>query len=133
MDLGGLSKAVIDDDLISPRKRHDLYRMGNIKTIFAFFGSIATRGLASAGLPASTTVILVTFGLLLMTAIFIWGCTDFACSRGYPWQFGFFGVLGLCGPVVIIMLLPDRWMKKKHERESLTITESNYVRDPKRP
>jgi hypothetical protein len=106
--------------------------MGNIKTVIAFAGSIATRGLASAGLPANITIILVTFGLLLMSALFIWGCIDFARSRGYPWQFGFLGVLGLCGPAVIIMLLPDRWMKRKHERDRLTISESNYVRDPER-
>lgn len=51
--------------------------------------------------------IVVLFGYIL----FVWGCYQYAKSKGYTWAFGFLGILTILG-LIILVLLPDKTKRK---------------------
>lgn len=59
-------------------------------------------------LPQGGTVALLAIPVALAgTVCFIWGCWNYALSKGYP---GYVGLLGLfsCLGLIILVLLPDK-------------------------
>ena len=72
---------------------------------FEILGRVLYSGVQASGVDV--LVIYVVIACLIGQLFFIWGCTNYALSKGLPHWFGYFGLFNLIG-LVIIFLVPGR-------------------------
>jgi hypothetical protein len=116
--------------VITPHESMFLQRRSKWTVSFAVLGIFLSNIIATAN-PGSAWVTLSWLLWLGFITLSIWGCADLARSRGYPWQYGFLGLLSIVG-YLIVYCLPDRWLAAKHRPTTARIEETNYIRDPER-
>jgi hypothetical protein len=103
--------------------KKQLQKSSNIKIAIGFVGQFSR--LLIIGDPDNLALTLFTiFLLVVFTAVFVWGCCDYIRSKGYAWGYGFLGLVGCIGLVILIMM-PDKW-----KAGAPVEWPTNYPRDP---
>lgn len=116
--------------MITPQERLRLESRSKWTTMLGFFVCVATQ-IFTTQTDIVPLVLLAWLGWIGGIAIFVKGCADLAISKGYAWQVGLLGLIGLIG-YAIIYYMHDRWLAEKHRRKTTTVEDSGYVRDPTR-
>ena len=116
--------------MVTPEERLRLGQKSKWKTALAVIASLPFNAMTGQATDVPMLV-LGWLGWLGCLVIFIWGCSDLARSKGYPWQAGFIGLVWIFG-YLILYCMHDRWLAEKHKPKTTSVEDSGYVRDPTR-